>query len=429
MARMGAAIGLGAAAAAAAGAAAAGVAADRAAAGRRRLRVLDPEDGFAHRADVELKVIATDGLNLHVEIDTPADLDPALPTIVMSHGFCLSLRGWVLQRRAFVQAGYRVVLWDQRSHGQSQMSDLENCTIEQLAHDLRAVIDAACPEGPLVLVGHSMGGMTTMALARHHADVVRERVLAVAFIATAAGGDGLTDLGMGPLVGRAIGQAGPHVLSRLAPHQRWLAPVRRFGRNIEDSIVERFSFDSPVGESTVSFAADLILATPFEVMAAFLPAIRTHDEFESLAALVDKEVLVVNGAGDLLTPPARSEEIVERLPGAEHVVVEDSGHLIMLEHPEVITGQILALVHRAETEAAAGVGAGVKPRVRRTVIDVAKGRLVRRALAKPRSGAQPGATTKGRATAQTMASTQTKPATRSRTPAPGKAPGQSRASS
>ncbi|WP_353951065.1 alpha/beta hydrolase [Knoellia sp. S7-12] len=385
MVSVGKAIGLGAAAAAAAGAAAAGVAADRAAAARRRLRALDPADGFAHTADLELKVIATDGLNLHVEVDSPDNLDPTLPTIVMSHGFCLSLRGWVLQRRALVDAGYRVVLWDQRSHGESEVSDLEHCTIEQLANDLRAVIDATCPEGPLVLVGHSMGGMTTMAFTRLHAGLVRERVMAVAFLSTAAGGEGLTDLGMGPLVGRAIGQAGPRVLSHLAPHQRWLAPVRRLGRNVEDALVDRFSFDSPVSEQTVRFAADLILATPLEVMAAFLPALRMHDELETLAALLDKEVLVVNGTGDLLTPPRRSEEIVERLPGAEHVVVQDSGHLIMLEHPEVVTDQILALIDRAEADAAAGILVSDKPRVRRKVIDIAKGRLVRRTRAQAKS--------------------------------------------
>jgi len=379
MAGVGKAIGLGAAAAAAAGAAAAGVAADRAASERRRLNALDPVAGYAHVADEELKVIATDGLNLHVEIDSPRNLDPELPTIVLSHGFCLSLRSWVLQRRAFVEAGYRVVLWDQRSHGESEISDLEHCSIEQLAHDLRAVIDATCPQGPIALVGHSMGGMTTMALARHHPDLVRDRVMAVAFISTAAGGQGLTDLGMGPLVGRAIGQVGPRLLSRLAPHQRWLAPVRRFGRNVEGSIVDRFSYDSPVSEGLIRFTSDLILATRFEVMAAFIPAIQSHDELDTLATLVDKEVLVVNGEGDLLTPPAHSEKIVERLPGSEHVVVRDAGHLIMLEHPEVVTGQILALLHRAEVDAAASVSVVDKPRVRRVLVDIAKGRRVKKA--------------------------------------------------
>ncbi|MFC7491364.1 MULTISPECIES: alpha/beta fold hydrolase [unclassified Knoellia] len=378
-------VGLGAAAAAAAGAAAAGVAADRAAAGRRRLSALDPTGGFEHTPDLELKVIATDGLNLHVEVDTPTDLDSALPTIVLSHGFCLSLRGWVLQRRAFVEAGYRVVLWDQRSHGKSEVSDLEHCTMDQLAHDLRAVIDATCPEGPLVLVGHSMGGMTTMAFTRLHAELVRDRVLAVAFIATAAGGEGLTELGMGSLFGRTIGQAGPRVLSRLAPHQRWLAPVRRLGRDVENVLVDRFSFDSPVSEQTVRFAGELILATPLEVMAAFLPVLRRHDEHEALASLLDKQVLVVNGTGDLLTPARRSEEIVERLPGSEHVVVEDAGHLIMLEHPEIVTGTILALIDRAEADAAAGVAASDRPRVRRKVIDIAKGHLVRKARAEAKT--------------------------------------------
>ena len=49
---------------------------------------------------------------------------------------------------------------------------------------------------------------------------------------------------------------------------------------------------------------------------------------------------------DLLTPPEHSEEIVRLVPGAEHVVVNDAGHIIMLEHPEVITGCSSSLVER-----------------------------------------------------------------------------------
>ena len=112
--------------------------------------------------------------------------------------------------------------------------------------------------------------------------------------------------------------------------------------------------------------------------AAFIPAIQGHDELDTLTTLVDKEVLVVNGEGDLLTPPAHSEKIVERLPGSEHVVVQDAGHLIMLEHPEVITGQVLALLHRAEVDAAEALSVVDKPRVRRTIIDIAKGRRVKK---------------------------------------------------
>ncbi|PRY58166.1 pimeloyl-ACP methyl ester carboxylesterase [Knoellia remsis] len=388
MGRVSTAVGLGAAAAAAVGAAAAGVKADRVAADRRRLGVLDPEGGFTHTAGKELTVVAADGVQLHVEVDEPAEPDPALPTVVLTHGYTLSLRSWIFQRRALVKAGYRVVLWDQRNHGRSEASDLGQLTMEQLADDLRAVIDAAAPEGPVALVGHSMGGMTTMALARHHADLVKERVVAVALLATAAAGDGITDLGLGPLVGRAIGQGAPRLLSRLAPTQRWLSPVRKAGRRVEDAVIDFYGFDSPVSEELVRFAADIILATPFEVMAAFIPVLRDHDEIDTLAAFADKDALVLCGEGDKLTPLDRSELIAERLPEAEFVVVRDAGHLIMLEHPELVTGQILALLDRAEArsaaaEATARTGRGTTGRkTKRTITDIAKGRKVKAARTK-----------------------------------------------
>ena len=66
----------------------------------------------------ELVVVADDGTPLHVEVDEPTGgADPGRPTVVFSHGYTLSLRSWVLQRKALVDAEYRVVLWDQRSHG------------------------------------------------------------------------------------------------------------------------------------------------------------------------------------------------------------------------------------------------------------------------------------------------------------------------
>ena len=61
-----------------------------------------------------------------------------------------------------------------------------------------------------------------------------------------------------------------------------------------------------------------------------------------------------NGAADKLTPPSHSEQIVRLLPGAEHVVIEEAGHVIMLEHPEILNEQLLALAIRACRAAAVG---------------------------------------------------------------------------
>jgi pimeloyl-ACP methyl ester carboxylesterase len=360
------------------GLAAAGAAAAAGAIAERRTRGGDLDTwvqpgGYDHTPDLETVVVTDDGIPLHVEIDEPdGPVSPGRPTVVFCHGFCLSSRSWVLQRRALADEGYRVVAWDQRSHGRSSEAPAESCTIEQLGRDLRAVIESTSPEGPLVLIGHSMGGMTIMSLADQYPDLVRARVVAAAFVGTSGGGQPMITLGFGPMVGRLLGRVGPGVLGRLGRYQERLNALRPLGRGVEDTFVARWSFDSPMSRETVEFAGDIIFATPFSVMSAFLPALEGHDKRESLAAFVGLEVLVLNGLGDLLTPPEHSEEIVRRIPGAEHVVVKDAGHLVMLEHPDLVTEQLALLVDRGMRAAAEDVEVERKPRVRRVLTDVAR---------------------------------------------------------
>ncbi len=109
---------------------------------------------------------------------------------MLVHGFALDRRTWHFQRRFLAQLAdptVRQVIYDQRSHGRSERAPRASCTIDQLGRDLDAVLRALAPDGPLVLVGHSMGGMTIMALAEQRPELFAERVLGVAFLATSAG--------------------------------------------------------------------------------------------------------------------------------------------------------------------------------------------------------------------------------------------------
>ena len=381
-------VGLGIGLAAAGVATAAGVAAGRVTRERNaRLAVLAPAGAYAHVPDRELVVVADDGVPLHVEVDEPAP-DAArdgAPTVVLSHGYTLSLRSWVLQRKALVRAGYRVVLWDQRSHVRSELAEAESCTIDQLGRDLHRVVEEVVPDGPLALIGHSMGGMTMMSMAEQFPHVVRERVVAAAFVATSAGGTNMMTLGFGQFVGRLLGRLGPRFLARMGTQQKLVDTARRLGRDVEDLIVDHYSFASPVAQHTVRYTGDMIMGTPLQVMADFLPSINVHDKQAALAQFHGVETLVVNGQQDLLTPPDHSEAIVRLVPGAEHVVVEDAGHIIMLEHPEVINEQLLELIERGMRAATAHVDIERKPRVRRTVTDLSKRRRVARARRSGRS--------------------------------------------
>ena len=130
------------------------------------------------------RVVETDdGVRLHVEVDGSPD-SPL--TVVFCHGFTARLAEWELQRAA-LRGRARLVLWDQRGHGRSAVTPLPDATIGRTGQDLGQVLDAVVPTGPVVLVGHSMGGMSVMALARQRPELFGTRVVGVFLLATSAG--------------------------------------------------------------------------------------------------------------------------------------------------------------------------------------------------------------------------------------------------
>jgi pimeloyl-ACP methyl ester carboxylesterase len=315
-------------------------------------------------------VEADDGTLLHVEVDELPDGAEAPVTVVFSHGYALSLDSWHYQRKA-LRGRYRLVFWDQRGHGRSATGPHGSATIDQVGRDLARVLQAVVPEGPVVLVGHSMGGMTVMSLAEKDPAFFAERVPGVALISTSAGGLGRVDFGMpriGPVV-RRFAPAAMEALTRTPAHL--VERGRRIGSDFEALLVRRYSYASPVSASLVRFTADMIATTRLEVISDFLPTFSTHDKLAALETLDGLEVLVMVGDGDLLTPIAHSEEIVHRLPGAEHIVVKESGHLLMLEHPRIVTMHLIDLVQRSlRAQGASSAEQRRAPATRRTVTPV-----------------------------------------------------------
>jgi pimeloyl-ACP methyl ester carboxylesterase len=106
-----------------------------------------------------------------------------------------------------------------------------------------------------------------------------------------------------------------------------------------------------VSDELVDFTARMIASTRIEVINDYFPTFGAHDKAEALATMAGIETLVLVGDSDQLTPMKHSTDIVHRLPHAEHVVVADAGHLVMLEHPDVVTPHLVALVDRARRAA------------------------------------------------------------------------------
>ncbi|PBC79358.1 pimeloyl-ACP methyl ester carboxylesterase [Streptomyces sp. TLI_235] len=286
----------------------------------------------------------------------PADTPPPL-TVVFCHGYCLNQDSWHFQRAAF-RDGLRLVFWDQRSHGRSERSRSylagEPASIDQLGGDLKAVLDAVVPEGPVVLIGHSMGGMTVMALADQYPELFRERVAGVGLVGTLAGDWNSVTLGLPAAGARLLRRLAPATVRLLGRQVELVEATRRIGADVAAVFYRRFSFGSKdVDPQVVRFAEQLLDATPIDVVAEFYPAFGLHDKKAALAALDGIPVLVLAGTEDLLTPPAHSEEIARALPGAELVLLPETGHLLMLERPEEVDRHLTGLLHRAADHAGA----------------------------------------------------------------------------
>ncbi|MFB7280598.1 alpha/beta fold hydrolase [Streptomyces hydrogenans] len=265
-------------------------------------------------------------------------------TVVFSHGFCLSQDSWHYQRAA-LRGRVRTVFWDQRGHGRSARGPEEPVTIDRLGRDLKAVIDAAAPEGPLVLVGHSMGGMTVMALADRYPELIRDRVAGVALIGTSAGRLEEVSYGL-PLAGvNAVRRILPGVLRALGSQAELVEKGRRATADLFAGLVKKYSFASKdVDPAVVRFAERMIESVPVDVVAAFYPAFGAHDKLAALAAFRGLPALALAGDQDLVTPASHTEAIAEALPGSRLVIVPDAGHLVMLERPGAVTDALAALL-------------------------------------------------------------------------------------
>jgi pimeloyl-ACP methyl ester carboxylesterase len=246
------------------------------------------------------------------------------------------------------------VLFDQRGHGRSSWTDLTKATIDRTGRDLGEVLDATTPEGPVVLAGHSMGGMSVMALARQRPELFGGRVVGVFLLATSAGG--LVESGLLGWAVKLVRRLG--LLSLYLRLLQALAPTierhRRRGTRSGRWFTRRYLFGRRDADpAQVRMVQNLLEETPFPVNAAFYATFLDHDETASLDVLARVPVTVVAASDDRLTPAAHGRRMAERLgPDAELVVVPGAGHSVNLTRTAEVDRAFLALLDRVE----AGLG-------------------------------------------------------------------------
>src|SRR4051812_14842503 len=237
------------------------------------------------------------------------------PTVVLAHCWTGSREVWAPVAHRLVASGHRVVLYDQRGHGEST-SGADGFTVPRLGADLRAVLEALDVRDA-VLSGHSMGGMTIQSLALHHPDVLRDRVRAVVLVSTAASG-----LGGSPADAVAARVVASRALER--------AMRSRVGHALVRGSVGR----TPRHGHLVA-TRDLFVACPPDARAGFLGAMLAMDVREGHASIGVPTTVVV-GSRDRVTPPRHAREMADSIGGARLVTLDDAGHMLPLEEPDAV---------------------------------------------------------------------------------------------
>ncbi|SDC09443.1 Pimeloyl-ACP methyl ester carboxylesterase [Geodermatophilus telluris] len=328
------------------------------------LREDDPLGPAARGADRTAWVQADDGVLLAVEEVGPLD---APLTVVFVHGYSLSMASWTYQRRSLAaelatanghRPTARLVFYDQRGHGASSRGPAENSTIDQLARDLARVVEERAPDGPVVLVGHSMGGMTVMGLAELAPEEFGTKVAGAALVATSSGNLADLDFGLPDFLTRVRAAVLPVAAWTMRRRPVFAERTRRLAADVVSAATWSLSFASTDVDPRLGRYVDAMIGgTPVDVIAEFYPALVGLDETGALGPLRRVPTLVLTGDADKMIPKAHSDTLVELLggegPTVEYVVVPDAGHLVTLEKPAEVTRALAGLVRRVAAETAA----------------------------------------------------------------------------
>lgn len=244
-----------------------------------------------------------------------------MTSLLFLHGVGGGHHAWDGQLAYFAARGYAAHAWDQPGYGHS--ATIEPYDLEQVALALKRLVDSLGGE-PVVLVGHSMGGMVAQEAYARFPELVRGLVLG--FTSAAFGGSDSSFAQrfvaerLGPLdEGRTMAD----IAARLMPAMR--------GRKSD-----------PAG---LAHAEKIMAGVPAGTYRKAVHLLTTFDRRQDLARIAVPTLLVA-GSDDRTAPPALMERMAGKIPGAQLVVLDGCGHLGPMDQPEAFNAALEGFLRR-----------------------------------------------------------------------------------
>jgi len=245
-------------------------------------------------------------------------------TVVLAHGYGVSLISWTILFQQLVDAGYHVIAFDLRGHGKSTIGK-DGISSKAMSDDFKAVLDHFDVHDA-ILVSHSTGGFLSCLFQLNYPETVRERLKAGIFV--------------GSLLGDVLKESFQNRLQ---------IPLIKTG--IMDWVVRSdvysWSFgaslmgDNP-SPSAVRVFNELFAQNPHKDLIPILEAL-ANEEYYSRLDEIQIPTIVMCGKKDKTTPPWRSEEMGKRIPNAQNIWLEGVGHGLNWEAVDEIKSAIESL--------------------------------------------------------------------------------------
>jgi pimeloyl-ACP methyl ester carboxylesterase len=247
-----------------------------------------------------------------------------------------------------------------------------------LADDLSFVLDSVVGDGPVVYAGHSMGGMTLMALADQRPELFGSRIKAAALVSTSSGQISSRAFGLparfdgaaAVVAPRAMNLAGERIerraLRRTASAATARAAVtgqgagdagarrrvvragwRDLGPALRRPAVRQLVFGKKVDPAEVDILMADLAVTPGRSLSGFFEAITQHDLGHALKVLEEIPVEIMHGTRDRLLPPRHANRMAHLLPSARLWMYPGAGHMLMQERPRDVTHRLASLARKA----------------------------------------------------------------------------------
>jgi pimeloyl-ACP methyl ester carboxylesterase len=314
-----------------------------------QLRRYAPADALKGGRVVDVR--SADGTRLHAEVFGPEDGYP----VVLAHGITCAIRVWANQI-ADLSTDYRVIAFDHRGHGRSEVpprrGNRSNYSLDFLAADLDAVLDATLAPGErAVIAGHSMGGIAITSWADRYPEQVSQRADAVALINTTTG-ELLRNVQFlpvpAPLAEARVRAAGS--LLRTFGAAPLLRAVDRPSRRFVSTIAVGRDADPAI----VDFIYELFTSTPPAGRGGWARALvdtlgPEHIGLTNLTA----PTLVIGSTKDRLLPMVSSRHIARMAPNLASFVELPGGHCAIVERPDDVNKHLRMLIESVSRQRSA----------------------------------------------------------------------------